>query len=61
MDAFHIRSRKYSIGATYFVCLELDFFGVDILFLLRLLLGRGPNANVVSFMAKIPRKSIKST
>jgi hypothetical protein len=47
MDVFRLLLRKYSKGATYYVCLELYFLGVDISFFLSPLLGRGPNSNVV--------------
>jgi hypothetical protein len=47
MSDFHLYMSNYSIGTTYFVCLELDCLGVDIPFFLNPLLGRVPNPNVV--------------
>jgi hypothetical protein len=41
MNAFHLCMIKYSRGATYFVCLELDCLGVDVPFFISPLLGRG--------------------
>jgi hypothetical protein len=41
MNAFHLCMIKYSRGATYFACLELDCLGVDVPFFLSPLLARG--------------------
>jgi hypothetical protein len=42
------------------VCLELDCLGVDILFFLSPLLGRGPISIAVLCMAKMSHNSIKT-